>query len=270
MIFGVLPSIASGQHCNGTLAPCAYRFVTAAGGSGNTSQSTNASGSWSNSVVWREPPISAGGPDGGGRSWQDSLISESCLWTRFQTIGDASAGGSYGTGQAAAGFESVFEVAPETAFILNGSWSTEAWYVEQFGDTAGKLELVRLSPNPQVIARTAYDPNVAPAQGQLSAGTISLSGILPPGVYKVHASSTVSLGNLVGMGWGFSAELSMQIFPASSCRSDANRDGNVDGDDIIVFFTWWNNSDHHADYTVDGGVDGEDVIAFFAAWDSGC
>ncbi|MFZ4574497.1 MAG: hypothetical protein ACOYN0_08875, partial [Phycisphaerales bacterium] len=52
------------------------------------------------------------------------------------------------------------------------------------------------------------------------------------------------------------------------CAADWNHDGGVDGDDVIAFFTDWDNS--NADYTGDGGTDGDDVIAFFADWDSGC
>ena len=52
------------------------------------------------------------------------------------------------------------------------------------------------------------------------------------------------------------------------CVGDWNRDGSVDGDDVIAFFAAWDRG--NADVNGDGGTDGDDVIAFFAAWDTGC
>ncbi|MFZ4575020.1 MAG: PKD domain-containing protein [Phycisphaerales bacterium] len=52
------------------------------------------------------------------------------------------------------------------------------------------------------------------------------------------------------------------------CPGDWNRDGSVDGDDVIAFFTEWDGG--NADFNQDGGTDGDDVIAFFIRWDAGC
>jgi hypothetical protein len=60
------------------------------------------------------------------------------------------------------------------------------------------------------------------------------------------------------------------LIPDTSCPSDFNNDGGVDGDDVIAFFAAWDAGDLSADFNGDGGVDGDDVIGFFAAWDSGC
>jgi hypothetical protein len=49
-----------------------------------------------------------------------------------------------------------------------------------------------------------------------------------------------------------------------------NCDGGIDGDDVITFFTDWDQGLTAADFNQDGGVDGDDVIAFFERWDSGC
>jgi hypothetical protein len=56
--------------------------------------------------------------------------------------------------------------------------------------------------------------------------------------------------------------------PTLFCPPDWNRDGGVDGDDVIEFFADWDVS--NADYNGDLGTDGDDVIAFFADWDRGC
>jgi hypothetical protein len=57
---------------------------------------------------------------------------------------------------------------------------------------------------------------------------------------------------------------------AGGCPADINGDEGVDGDDVILFFAYWDASDLRADFNGDEGVDGDDVIAFFAAWDAGC
>jgi hypothetical protein len=54
------------------------------------------------------------------------------------------------------------------------------------------------------------------------------------------------------------------------CLADTNCDGSVDGDDVIAFFTPWDNGLAEADFNNDGSVDGDDVIEFFGRWDSGC
>jgi hypothetical protein len=64
--------------------------------------------------------------------------------------------------------------------------------------------------------------------------------------------------------------VSLRVFscPAPGCPADWNNDSDVDGDDVIAFFTDWDAN--AADYNNDGGTDGDDVIAFFADWDAGC
>jgi subtilisin-like proprotein convertase family protein len=53
------------------------------------------------------------------------------------------------------------------------------------------------------------------------------------------------------------------------CAADFNQDGGVDGDDVGVFFTDWENGLPCADVNLDGGVDGSDIDIFFAAWEAG-
>ena len=55
-----------------------------------------------------------------------------------------------------------------------------------------------------------------------------------------------------------------------ACPGDYNNDTGVDGDDVIAFFTDWDNGAIEADLTGDEGVDGDDVIFFFEHWDAGC
>jgi hypothetical protein len=52
--------------------------------------------------------------------------------------------------------------------------------------------------------------------------------------------------------------------------ADHNNDGAVDSDDVIAYFTDWDNGLIAADFNGDGGVDADDVIDFFASWDAGC
>ena len=59
-------------------------------------------------------------------------------------------------------------------------------------------------------------------------------------------------------------------FPGTNegCPADWNNDSSVDGDDVVTFFTQWDQN--NADFNSDGSTDGDDVIAFFGRWDSGC
>jgi len=55
---------------------------------------------------------------------------------------------------------------------------------------------------------------------------------------------------------------------ADGCAADYDNNGSIDGDDVIGFFTAWDNSEVCADANSDGSTDGDDVIAFFASWDN--
>ncbi|MFZ4574915.1 MAG: GC-type dockerin domain-anchored protein [Phycisphaerales bacterium] len=71
------------------------------------------------------------------------------------------------------------------------------------------------------------------------------------------------------LGWGVEYTPTTVVLVAV-CPSDFNRDGSVDGDDVIGFFASWDAGESAADFNRDGSVDGDDVIGFFGEWDSGC
>jgi hypothetical protein len=54
------------------------------------------------------------------------------------------------------------------------------------------------------------------------------------------------------------------------CPADVNADGDVDGEDVLFFFSRWDAGENRADFNRDGGVDSDDIIAFFARWNAGC
>jgi len=56
----------------------------------------------------------------------------------------------------------------------------------------------------------------------------------------------------------------------SICIGDADCDQDTDSDDIVAFFTAWDQGEPGGDADADGDTDSDDIIAFFAAWDSGC
>jgi hypothetical protein len=70
--------------------------------------------------------------------------------------------------------------------------------------------------------------------------------------------------------WEPVSSFNAQGIYAPPCTGDYNRDGSVDGDDVIAFFQDWDNGIIEADVTGDDAVDGDDVIFFFNAWDQGC
>jgi len=56
----------------------------------------------------------------------------------------------------------------------------------------------------------------------------------------------------------------------SICIGDADCDQDTDSDDIVAFFTAWDQGEPGGDTDGDGDTDSDDIIVFFAAWDSGC
>jgi len=54
------------------------------------------------------------------------------------------------------------------------------------------------------------------------------------------------------------------------CIADFDLDNDTDSDDIVAFFSSWDNGDSAADADGDGDTDSDDIIVFFAAWDAGC
>ncbi|MFZ4572902.1 MAG: hypothetical protein ACOYN0_00810 [Phycisphaerales bacterium] len=54
------------------------------------------------------------------------------------------------------------------------------------------------------------------------------------------------------------------------CAADVNRDGAVDGDDVLDFFAPWDAGLAGGDFNGDGSIDGDDVVDFFGRWDAGC
>jgi hypothetical protein len=93
-----------------------------------------------------------------------------------------------------------------------------------------------------------YQPNSA-GLPDVAMGGLGLAELLRPGIVE---------GVLAGP------------YASCLCPADLNQDGSVDGDDVIAFFTFWDNGQIGADFNADESVDGDDVIAFFARWDNGC
>ena len=54
------------------------------------------------------------------------------------------------------------------------------------------------------------------------------------------------------------------------CLADHNRDGGVDGSDVVEFFLDWEAGASESDVNLDGGIDGLDLFSFFDAWETGC
>lgn len=95
---------------------------------------------------------------------------------------------------------------------------------------------------------------------QVSAGAYTLRGSMG----QPEASAPVSSGrfSLTGGVWG-------GLPRCATCAADYNEDEGVDGDDVIAFFTDWDQATGCADTNLDGGIDGDDVIFFFERWDAG-
>ena len=123
--------------------------------------------------------------------------------------------------------------------------------------------VVMLAIGPGAFAQWSIDASVVACGGGFASG----------GEYSLRSTigavdSAPQLGSL-------SFTISPGFWPAATvrtnpCPGDHTSDGNVDGDDIIAFFSDWDHNELAADKNRDGGVDGDDVILFFARWDAGC
>ncbi len=58
------------------------------------------------------------------------------------------------------------------------------------------------------------------------------------------------------------------IDTSNRCIADVDSDGDVDSDDIVLFFGLWEMGE--ADFDGDEDTDSDDIIQFFGRWDSGC
>ncbi len=56
---------------------------------------------------------------------------------------------------------------------------------------------------------------------------------------------------------------------ASGCPFDQDGDGDVDSDDIVLFFGNFENGDECGDMDADGDVDSDDVVSFFGGFENG-
>ncbi len=54
------------------------------------------------------------------------------------------------------------------------------------------------------------------------------------------------------------------------CPADIDGSGGVDGDDITVFFGYWQAGAPEGDIDRSGGTDGDDIGVFFGFWQGGC
>lgn len=81
---------------------------------------------------------------------------------------------------------------------------------------------------------------------------------LPSGLYVLEATNAC--------GTRFSSWVPIYF----SCLADLDYSGQIDGDDVILFFSAWDDGKASADVNQDRAVDGDDVIHFFERWDMGC
>jgi hypothetical protein len=77
---------------------------------------------------------------------------------------------------------------------------------------------------------------------------------------RTHPSTSTDVQRMVAQ---------LEALTAQPCIADFNRDGGVDGTDIMDFYRAWESGLTSADANHDGGVDGADIDPFFRSWESG-
>jgi len=56
----------------------------------------------------------------------------------------------------------------------------------------------------------------------------------------------------------------------TACVADTDCDQDTDSDDVVAFFTAWDQGEPGGDTDGDNDADSDDILTFFTAWDSGC
>jgi len=84
----------------------------------------------------------------------------------------------------------------------------------------------------------------------------------------ISAQTLTPIFTAVPVASGFSLLDSLVVPLGTGCPGDWDVDGDTDSDDIIAFFTDW--EDGNADPDGDGDTDSDDIIEFFVSWEGGC
>ena len=136
-----------------------------------------------------------------------------------------------------------------------------------------------MNPNPS-------EPGTLTAQATFRPGDLGAMrvGVMVNGVLRFQAldsgsttivESNTSVESIDFVVWGGYSFGNTQLEASISvnldrCIGDFNRDGGVDGSDVVSFFEAWEAGEVGADVNFSGGVDGSDVEAFFVRWEAGC
>jgi hypothetical protein len=161
-----------------------------------------------------------------------------------------------------AGYESGTLLALERSFAFNlqGFFENRVYQVETWNATdvsaiPGLIGATYTPSEKSLLWRGRLNANMEGlALGRhLAHGRRSVIGIVDDG-------DPISVNSVVGF-----------VLRYSTCLSDFNEDGGVDGGDLEAFFSAWEAGQPDADVNGDGGVDGADVETFFCYWEhSGC
>lgn len=194
--------------------------------------------------------------------------------TTCWVTGNATAGSAVGAADVDSGLTTL--VSP--AFNLAGEPDAEVsyfrWYDNSRGGAPG-ADTFRVDVS--VNNGTTWTP--AEVVGPSGAGTtggwvraswsLSSLGLTPSAQTRVRfVAEDIGTGSIVEAAIDDFRITRRICVDTPACPADWNGDQGVDGDDVIAFFTDWDQS--NADFNGDGGTDGDDVIAFFARWDAGC
>lgn len=150
-----------------------------------------------------------------------------------------------------------FTMQEELAARLTGAVSLDP-------DGQNLMAWVALQRFDGILWATVFDSLLMPTQE----GVFDIDLSLVPGDYRLVGQSNGDAYAGVRPEHLNTWVYDLQI--ALPCLADFNRDGGVDGSDVVDFFRSWSAGDSTADVNEDGGVDGSDVVTFFAAWEGGC
>jgi hypothetical protein len=188
--------------------------------------------------------------------------------------GNAAPGAAIGTSDVDNGYTTLLSPAYNLAGEPDAEISYYRWYDNSRGGAPG-ADTFRV--NVSVNNGTTWTPaEVVGPSGEGTTGgwiraswSLSSVGLTPSAQTRVRfIAEDIGTGSIVEAAIDDFRITRRTCVAAPACPADWNGDQDVDGDDVIAFFSDWDQG--NADFNNDGGTDGDDVIAFFAGWDTGC
>jgi probable HAF family extracellular repeat protein len=142
--------------------------------------------------------------------------------------------------------------------------------ISSLGTLGGSSFAVDNNNDDVIVGYFIDNRNLQRACVWLNGNMLDLNALIDPatGWRLLIATGVNDDGYIVGQGRNPQGRLRGFVL-TPPCRTDFNRDGGIDGEDVVVFFDYFSGGAPEADLNYDGGIDGADIQRFFELWEAG-